>query len=194
VVDLSDAAGHLLVLGAPRTGKSTALRAVIASMALTHTPREIQFYCLDFGGGTLGSIRGLPHVGGVASRQNTGAVRRTVAEVATVLAERERRFAELDIDGMATYRAKRADGTITDDDYGDVFLVVDGWPTLRKDFEDMEEVIGGIATRGLAYGVHILASCSRRSTCARPCATCSAAGSSYASATPATPWWTGPVR
>ncbi|MGQ0840901.1 type VII secretion protein EccCa [Actinokineospora sp.] len=161
VLDLSDAAGHAVVMGAPRTGKSTALRSIIASLALTHTPREAQFYCLDFGGGALGSIRGLPHVGGVAGRQSTGAVRRTVAEVVAMLAERERRFAEHDIDSMATYRAMRADGRVTDDPYGDVFLVVDGWQTLRKDFEDLEDLVSGVAARGLAYGVHVIAACAR---------------------------------
>ncbi|MFC4858800.1 type VII secretion protein EccCa [Actinophytocola glycyrrhizae] len=161
VLDLSAGAGHAVVAGGPQAGKSTALRTIVTSLALTHTPAEVQFYCLDFGGGTLGSIRGLPHVGGVAARQNVGAVRRTVAEVATVLAERERRFAEQDIDGMASYRAMRADGRVTDDPHGDVFLVVDGWLTLRKEFDDLEDVVGGIATRGLAYGVHLVASCAR---------------------------------
>jgi DNA segregation ATPase FtsK/SpoIIIE, S-DNA-T family len=160
VLDLSGAAGHGVVVGGPQSGKSTALRAMIASLALTNTPREVQFYCLDFGGGALASLRDLPHVGGVAGRQNAGAVRRTIAEVATVLAERERRFAELDIDGMPTYRALRAQGRVVDP-HGDVFLVVDGWLTLRKDFEDQEEIVGSIALRGLAYGVHVLASCAR---------------------------------
>ena len=161
VLDLSAAAGHAVVVGGPQSGKTTAIRAVIASLALTHTPREVQFYCLDFGGGALGSVRGLPHVGGVAGRQNVGAVRRTVAEVATVLAERERRFAEQDIDGMPTYRELRANGTVTDDPHGDVFLVVDGWLTLRKEFDDLEEVIVGIAARGLNYGVHLVVTSAR---------------------------------
>jgi S-DNA-T family DNA segregation ATPase FtsK/SpoIIIE len=160
VLDLAGAAGHLVVTGAPRSGKSTAIRTVIAALALTHTPREVQFYCLDFGGGSLGSIRGLPHVAGVAGRQNTGAVRRTIAEVTALLGERERRFGEHDIDGMAAYRARRAGGD-TDDPHGDVFLVIDGWVTLRKDFEDLEDVVTAIATRGLAYGVHLVVSCSR---------------------------------
>ena len=159
--DLSAGAGHLVVTGGPRSGKSTALRTVITSLALTHTPREVQFYCLDFGGGSLPALRGLPHVGGVAGRQNAGAVRRTVAEVAGVLAERERRFAEHEIDGIAAYRAARARGEFADDPYGDVFLVVDGWQTLRKDFEDLEETISDLAARGLAYGVHVIAACAR---------------------------------
>ncbi|MGK3203631.1 type VII secretion protein EccCa [Amycolatopsis sp. MEPSY49] len=160
-LDFSGAAGHAVVVGAPRSGKSVALRAIITSLALTHTPRETQFYCLDFGGGTLATLRGLPHVGSVAARQNAGAVRRTVAEVAGVLAARERRFAELELDGMPEYRRRRAAGEFAEDPYGDVFLVVDGWLTLRKDFEDLEEVVAGIAARGLAYGVHLLVACSR---------------------------------
>ena len=66
--DLSGAAGNVGVAGAPRSGKSTVLRTLICSLALLHTPQEVQFYCLDFGGGGIGALAGLPHVGGVATR------------------------------------------------------------------------------------------------------------------------------
>ena len=56
------------VVGGTLSGKSTALRTLVCGLALTHTPAEVQVYCLDFGGGSLGSIRDLPHVGGVAGR------------------------------------------------------------------------------------------------------------------------------
>ena len=63
-VDLSGGAGHAAIVGAPRTGKSTAVRTLLTSLALLHTPEEVQFYILDFAGGTLSSMDGLPHVGG----------------------------------------------------------------------------------------------------------------------------------
>ncbi|GAB3728260.1 type VII secretion protein EccC [Amycolatopsis oliviviridis] len=160
-LDLSGGAGHVLVLGGPRSGKSTALRTIITGLALTHTPRETTFYCLDFGGGGLASIAGLPHVSGVSGRLDTGAVRRTVAEVATILAQRERHFAEHRIDGMATYRKLRAEGRFPEDPHGDVFLVIDGWLTLRGDFMDLEETVNDIAGRGLAFGVHVVAGATR---------------------------------
>jgi len=160
-LDLAGAAGHVLILGGPQSGKSTAIRTLITSLALSHTPREVQFYCLDFGGGTLPALAGLPHVSGVAGRLATGAVRRTVAEVATVLAERERLFAEHGIDSIVTYRRMRAAGRLADQPHGDVFLVVDGWQTLRNDFEGIEEVVSDLAARGLSYGVHVVASCTR---------------------------------
>ncbi|WP_350279083.1 type VII secretion protein EccCa [Kribbella sp. HUAS MG21] len=161
VVDLSGGAGHAVVVGGPRSGKSTAIRTLISSLALTHTPREVQFYCLDFGGGSLASLREFPHVGGVASRLDAGAVRRTVAEVLQLLGARERVFAEQGIEDMASYRARRAAGEFPDDPWGDVFLVVDGWSVLRSDFEELELTLAEIAGRGLAYGVHVVASCSR---------------------------------
>ena len=53
MADLSGAGGHVGIAGGPQSGKSTLLRTLITALALTHTPREVQFYCLDFGGGTL---------------------------------------------------------------------------------------------------------------------------------------------
>ncbi len=135
--DLSGAAGHAAVVGAPRTGKSVLLRTLVSSLALGHTPDEAQFYILDFGGGTLADLNGLPHVGGVATRLQADLVRRTIAEVRTILEERER--------AGATGRAA-------------VFLVVDGWLTLQQEFEDLEPAVTALAARGLGYGVHVIAS------------------------------------
>ena len=154
---LDGAAGHVAIAGAPQSGKSTLLRTLICGLALTHTPAEAQVYCLDFGGGALAALRELPHVGAVAGRLDTELVRRTVGEVATLLAERERRFVELGVDSMAAYRRRRAEGSGAGDPFGDVFLVVDGWSTLRAEYDDLEPVITDIATRGLAYGVHVVA-------------------------------------
>ncbi|MEV0233328.1 type VII secretion protein EccCa [Nonomuraea sp. NPDC050786] len=156
-LDLSGAAGHVGVAGGPQSGKSTVLRTLIASMALTHTPREVQFYCLDFGGGSLASLEGLPHVGGVATRLDGDRVRRTVSEIATILQQREREFTENGVDSMVTYRKRLADGSLQGDGWGDIFLVVDGWLTIRQDFEALEPVITDLAARGLGYGIHVVA-------------------------------------
>ncbi|MET8866837.1 type VII secretion protein EccCa [Nonomuraea sp. NPDC004580] len=160
-LDLSGAAGNVAIVGAPQTGKSTLLRTLIASLALTHTPREVQFYCLDFGGGTLSALAGLPHVGGVATRLDADAVRRTVAEVRGVLERRERLFVERGIDSMATYRRMVASGAYEGDGWGDVFLVVDGWATLRQEYEQLEPDLGDLVTRGLGFGVHVVGTANR---------------------------------
>lgn len=159
-VSLTGASGHAAVVGGPRTGKSTLLRTIVTGLSLTTTPLESQFFVLDFGGGTFSGLRDLPHVSGVGSRSEPDVVRRVVVEVKGIVDRREAYFRNEGIDSIETYRARRAEGR-ADDGYGDVFLVVDGWSTLRADFDDLEFEIQALAQRGLTYGLHLVVAASR---------------------------------
>ncbi|PXY32214.1 type VII secretion protein EccCa [Prauserella muralis] len=162
--DFSGAAGHGVVVGGPQSGKSTLLRTLIMSMALTHTPAEAQFYCIDLGGGTLAGLDGLPHVGGVAvARREPDKARRIVAELTTLVNEREARFGALSVDSMNDFRNRKRRGEITaeQDPFGDAFLVVDGWRALRDDFDELEPQITKLAVQGLTYGVHVIIASNR---------------------------------
>jgi S-DNA-T family DNA segregation ATPase FtsK/SpoIIIE len=161
MVDLSGVGGHVGIAGASQSGKSTLLRTLIAALAVTHTPAETQFYCVDLGGGTLSTLNGFPHVGGIAGRMDRERVSRTIAEVQAILAHRERLFAEHEIENMAAYRALRRDGHFADDPHGDVFLVIDGWASLRSDFEEHDAPIRQLAARGLTYGIHLMLASAR---------------------------------
>ena len=159
--DLSGAAGHAIVVGAPQSGKSTLLRTLLCSIAVTHTPAEAQFFLLDMGGGALGSIAGLPHVSGYATRRDPNRARRVVAEAVTLLAQREQFFATNGIDSAAAFRQRRAELKESGDEgreFGDVFVVVDDWTTLRHEYEQLDEAITNLAARGLGFGIHVIVS------------------------------------
>ncbi len=159
-VDLSGAAGHVAVVGGPRSGKSTMLRTLVAALSLTTTPAESQFFVLDFGGGTFAPMAGLPHLAGIGTRSEPDVVRRILAEVQGIVDRRERYFRGQGIDSIETYRSRRAEAR-ADDGWGDVFLVIDGWATLRADFDDLEMELQQLATRGLTFGVHVVAGAAR---------------------------------
>jgi S-DNA-T family DNA segregation ATPase FtsK/SpoIIIE len=161
VVELDGAGGNLVIVGGPRSGKSSMLRSLLSAFALTHSPREVQFFCLDFGGGALRGLDGLPHVSGVAGRREAEAVRRTVAEVTALLDEREARFTELGIESIGAYRQRLAAGAVAGDKFGDVFLVVDGWGTLRQEYEELEQAITTLAARCLGFGIHVVLTATR---------------------------------
>ncbi len=145
MVELSGSAGNVAVVGAPRSGKSTALRTLITALAATHDAARVQFYCLDFGGGALASLRTLPHVGAVAGRAEPRLVVRTIAELESVVRSREA------LPASAIGAAACAD----------VFLVVDGWASLRHEFEELEARITALAVQGLSFKVHVVLSASR---------------------------------
>jgi S-DNA-T family DNA segregation ATPase FtsK/SpoIIIE len=159
-VDLAGASGHVAVVGGPRSGKSTLLRTLVSSLSLTTTPLESQFFVLDFGGGAFDALRALPHVAGIATRSEPDVVRRIVAEVTGIVDRREACFRAERIDSIEAYRTRRAQGRV-DDGYGDVFLVVDGWSTLRAEFDDLELELQQLAARGLTFGFHVLTTSSR---------------------------------
>ncbi|WP_051161815.1 type VII secretion protein EccCa [Nocardia brevicatena] len=169
-VDLSGAGGHVAVVGGPQSGKSTALQSLILSASLTHTPEQVQFYCLDFSGGMSG-VRDLPHVGAVASARDVDRIRRTFALIRNLLAGRQAMFDTLGIDTMREFRRLRATPagsaqlSAHGDVHGDVFLVVDGWDigfSVNGPFYDeYMPTLETVAVQGLNYGIHLVVSSSR---------------------------------
>jgi S-DNA-T family DNA segregation ATPase FtsK/SpoIIIE len=158
-VDLTRWAGHLVVVGAPQTGKSTFLRALLLSALVTHTPDEMHIYAVDYGGGSLFSLAGAPHIGAVSGRLEPDKVRRTVSQIWKLVDEREERFRELGVDSTETMRSRR--GELPAEDTSDVLLVIDGWGTLRGEFDDLDEQILDIAARGLRVGIHLILTANR---------------------------------
>jgi S-DNA-T family DNA segregation ATPase FtsK/SpoIIIE len=151
--DLAGAAGHVAVVGAPRSGKSIAVASLLAVLAATHSPEQVQFYALDLGGGALAALEGLPHLGGLARRQDAELVRRTMAEIAGLLERRERKFADAGVTSMADVRRQGS--------APDVFLIIDGWLTFGQEYEGLDTVVTRIAGRGLGYGIHVVLTANR---------------------------------
>jgi S-DNA-T family DNA segregation ATPase FtsK/SpoIIIE len=161
--ELSGGAGSMLVVGAPTTGKSTLLKALIVSLSLTHTPTEVQVYCVDLGGGSLHELATLPHVGSVAGRGNVESISRTIGQVNGMLTSREQLFAARQVASMAQYRQRRRDGELADQILGDVFLVIDGYGELRKNYEALDEIVVDVAARGAGFGIHVIVTANRSS-------------------------------
>jgi S-DNA-T family DNA segregation ATPase FtsK/SpoIIIE len=161
IVDLSRAAGNVALVGAPQSGKSTALRTLVTALAVSHDPRMIQFYCLDFGGGGLASVRDWPHVGSVAGRSDPDRVRRTITRLGAVIRSRETLFREHGIESIEHYRHLKAKQDPICDRFGDIFLIVDGWLSLQREVDTAEGLVTALAAEGLSYGVHVVVSAAR---------------------------------
>ncbi|RPK83690.1 type VII secretion protein EccCa [Streptomyces sp. ADI98-10] len=156
-LDLTVAGGHAAVIGGPQSGKTTLLRTLVLSLALTHTPREIGVYGLDLVGGGLQALSGLPHVGGIAGRADRERAARTVEEVRTMLALREDLFRQHNIDSVEQLRTLHAAGRLPELASAEILLVIDGFGALRDDFDELDDAIADILKRGGGYGIHVVA-------------------------------------
>ncbi len=162
LLDFTGRSGHLAIAGAPRSGKSTLLAALLAAFALTHPAGVAQFYCVDLGGGLLHELACLPHVGAVLGAHEPTEIGRLVRELRAVVEAREQAFRGHRIASMAAWHARReADPSLDRDGYGEVFLVVDNWARLRQQLPDLEPEIEALAGTGLHYGVHLVVAANR---------------------------------
>ncbi|WP_071289496.1 type VII secretion protein EccCb [Mycolicibacterium llatzerense] len=147
IVDLSGSGGHVAIVGGPRSGKSTALQAVVLGLSAT-TPR-LSVYGLDLGDGALTALRRHPRVGAVAGRNEPELLRRIASQLFTLCRRRQ------------DFRQQHGPGVPFPDDYGEIVLAVDGWAVLRRDFDALEDTITALVAQGLSVGVHVVLTASR---------------------------------
>ena len=160
VFDASSSSGNMVIHGGAKSGKSTALQTFILSAASLHSPRDVTFYCLDYGGGQLRALQDLAHVGSVASALEPERIRRTFGELEQLLLSRQQR---------ETFRDRPADrggnghGTAPDDGFGEVFLVIDNLYAFGRDNTDQFNTRNPLLAKvtelvnvGLAYGIHVI--------------------------------------
>ncbi len=145
-------AANMVIHGGPKSGKSTALQTFIMSAAQLHSPAEVTFYCLDYGGGKLRALEDLAHVGSVASPLEPERIRRTFGELEQLLRSRQRR---------EVFRERH--GSALDDGFGEVFLVVDNLYAFSRDNTDQFNTrnpllaqVTELVNVGLAYGIHVI--------------------------------------
>ncbi len=146
IFDATSAAANVVIHGGPRSGKSTALQAFVLSAATLHSPRDVTFYCLDYGGGQLRGLQDLAHVGSVASPLEPERIRRTFGELEQLLRARQARGADP-----------------RDDGYGEVFLLIDNLYAFSRDNTDAFSTrnpllakVTELVNAGMAYGIHVV--------------------------------------
>ena len=162
IFDATSSAGNMIIHGGPKSGKSTALQTFIMSAASLHSPRDVTFYCLDYGGGQLRAVEDLAHVGSVASALEPERIRRTFGELEQLLLSRQQREAFRDRPGSG-HGNGHGNGSARDDGFGEVFLVIDNLYAFGRDNTDQFNTRNPLLAKvtelvnvGLAYGIHVI--------------------------------------
>jgi len=158
-VDLASA--NCAVIGKQNSGKTWAIATMISGAALMYTPARIQFYVIALSGTDLDPVARLPHVGGFAREVDKERIGRIIAEMLTLIEEREKEFVRLGLT-LESFRERKfggKPGPVPKDPFGDVFLVIDGWLTFMNRYEmTLVSDVQRIIAKGGDYGVHLIVS------------------------------------
>lgn len=150
---------NITVVATAQRGKSTTLMTLVMSAALMYRPERVTFFCI---GASLYPVEDVPHVAAVVSMADSEGVSRTMASVEALIRAREASFKHYQID-ISEFRERRfgaagGGGTDPDDEFGDVFLVIDNFGDLYEKDPELGDRAIVIARQGLSYGVHVITS------------------------------------
>ncbi len=98
-------AGHVVIAGAARSGRSTMLRTIAGSVAVHASPNDVHIYAIDCGTGAMLPLSWLPHCGAVVSRDQTDRVERLLGKLRAEISRRQQLLAAGGFAGLAEQRA-----------------------------------------------------------------------------------------
>ncbi|MEO3886197.1 FtsK/SpoIIIE domain-containing protein [Nonomuraea sp. B5E05] len=96
--------GHLLIAGAARSGRSTALRTIAGSIAAHASPSDVHVHAIDCGSGALLPLVAMPHCGAVVTRDQLDRVERLLTRLKAEVGRRQQLLAEAGHASLAEYR------------------------------------------------------------------------------------------
>jgi S-DNA-T family DNA segregation ATPase FtsK/SpoIIIE len=96
--------GHLLIAGAARSGRSTALRTIAGSIAALASPEDVHVHAVDCGSGALLPLVAMPHCGAVVTRDQLDRVERLLTRLRGEVGRRQQLLAEAGHASLAEYR------------------------------------------------------------------------------------------
>ncbi|WP_128375982.1 FtsK/SpoIIIE domain-containing protein [Streptomyces cavernae] len=156
VVDFSSF-GHLLIGGAPRSGRSQILRTIAGSIARTHSSADVHLYGIDCGNGALNALTRLPHCGAVVSRNQTERAVRLITRFKTELTRRQDLLAEKGFADIGEQRASVSE----EDRLPHLVLLLDRWegwlPTLGEyNHGELTDELQTMMREGASVGLHLV--------------------------------------
>ncbi|WP_084010836.1 FtsK/SpoIIIE domain-containing protein [Pseudofrankia sp. DC12] len=103
-IDL-ESPGHLMIVGASRSGRSTALRTFAGSLAARVSASDAHLYGVDCGNNALRALAALPHTGAVVSADEPDRVERLFHRLSAEIAARQEAFASRGYADLGEQRA-----------------------------------------------------------------------------------------
>lgn len=94
--------GNWLVVGEPRTGKTTFVQSLLYSLANNYAPEKVHFYALDYSGRLLKLFNKLPHCGVILTEEDDNILDSFFELISAIANERKKLFSELEVDSFET--------------------------------------------------------------------------------------------
>ena len=149
--------GHMLICGAPRTGRSQVLRTMAGAIALTQSTADVHIYGIDCGSGALLPLTALPHCGTVVQRHPAERATRLINRLVQENTDRQEKLAA---QGFASIVEQRL-SVPADQRMPHIVVFLDRWDGFLASLGDIDggvlvDQIMTIMREGREAGMHVV--------------------------------------
>ncbi|MGW1504127.1 FtsK/SpoIIIE domain-containing protein [Streptomyces mirabilis] len=152
-----DRAGHLHLIGSPRSGRSQALRTLAAALAQAHGADDVHLYGVDCGNGALNALTALPHCGAVVDRNQVERLSRLLDRLNAELTARQGVLGSRGAADLTELRRSQAPG----ERLAHIVVMVDRFEVFEREFTSYDN--GSLMERmvrllrdGAGVGIHVV--------------------------------------
>jgi S-DNA-T family DNA segregation ATPase FtsK/SpoIIIE len=152
-----DVFGHMYVVGAPGSGRSSVLRTMATSAASSLAVADLHIYAIDCGNGALAVLDELPHTGAVAQRNQTDRAVRLLTRLRAELARRQQILANGNFANATEQREHAAPGEAVPH----VLVLVDRWESFVTTLGEIDggalvDIVQELMRDGASAGIHLV--------------------------------------
>ena len=158
LADLAADGPHALVGGTTGSGKSELLRTMVASLAATYSPEQVNFVLVDYkGGSAFDQCASLPHVVGLVTDLDDRLAERALRCLEAELRHREQMLRDRGATDLAHYRSRAK--TETGQPWPPLprlVVIIDEFAALAAELPGFMDSLVNVAQRGRSLGMHLV--------------------------------------
>ena len=148
---------NTVIFGCAGSGKENLLSTMIYSSCILHTPKEINYYVIDFGSEALSVYNKLPHLGSYINSDSIDKVYSLFAFLDLQIKKRKGLFAEYQ--GSYKTYCEKSGNTVPL-----LFLIINSYEGFREYCEAYDDMLVHLLREGSKYGILVTLSVSSTSS------------------------------
>ncbi len=160
--------GHLLIVGDPGSGRSTALRTIAGALCARVSTWDLHVYGIDCGNGALQPVSELPQCGAVVTRRQPDRVDRLMSKLADEITHRQQIMAQGRFSSISDQRA----AVSPEQRLPYIVVLLDRWEGFTAEFEALDggrlvSAIQHLMREGPGVGLRVVVTGDRSATSPR---------------------------
>lgn len=146
---------NIFILGASQYGKTNIIQTILRGVALEYSPKDVNFYLLDFASLVLRNFGKMNHVGGVIVPNEEEKLKNFMKMMNAEVNQRKEILARM---GISSYSAYRDAGYR---DLPQIIIMIDNFIAFRELAANYDENMLYLCREGLSVGISVLVTCTQ---------------------------------